>query len=104
MTRFPVALLSGSMVENDTPRGGEALKATVTGQKAADTTCATVETSKVAAAPSGVTSTLRVLPLTTVKNDEPTPARVIRLSLSRLLPAPSDSASLSRLPGTERFG
>ena len=79
--QISVALLSGSMVENDTPRGGEALKATVTEQKAADTTCATVETSKVAAAPSGVTTQYPAgTPLTIAKNDEPTPT-------------PSDSAT-----------
>ena len=91
--QISVALLSGSMVENDTPRGGEALKATVTEQKAADTTCATVETSKVAAAPSGVTTQYPAgTPLTTAKNDEPTPAPSDSAKPEPTTPAPSDSA------------
>lgn len=91
--QISVALLSGSMVENDTPRGGEALKATVTEQKAADTTCATVETSKVAAAPSGVTTQYPAgTPLTTAKNDEPTPAPSDSAKPEPTSPAPSDSA------------
>lgn len=91
--QISVALLSGSMVENDTPRGGEALKATVTEQKAADTTCATVETSKVAAAPSGVTTQYPAgTPLTTAKNDEPTPAPSDSAKPDPTTPAPSDSA------------
>lgn len=92
--QISVALLSGSMVENDTPRGGEALKATVTEQKAADTTCATVETSKVAAAPSGVTTQYPAgTPLTTAKNDEPTPAPSDSAKPEPTTPAPSDSAT-----------
>ena len=92
--QISVALLSGSMVENDTPRGGEALKATVTEQKAADTTCATVETSKVAAAPSGVTTQYPAgTPLTTAKNDEPTPAPSDSAKPEPYTPAPSDSAT-----------
>ena len=92
--QISVALLSGSMVENDTPRGGEALKATVTEQKAADTTCATVETSKVAAAPSGVTTQYPAgTPLTTAKNDEPTPAPSDSAKPEPSTPAPSDSAT-----------
>jgi len=91
--QISVALLSGSMVENDTPRGGEALKATVTEQKAADTTCATVETSKVAAAPSGVTTQYPAgTPLTTAKNDEPTPAPSDSAKPEPTTPALSDSA------------
>ena len=91
--QISVALLSGSMVENDTPRGGEALKATVTGQKAADTTCATVETSKVAAAPSGVTTQYPAgTPLTIAKNDEPTPTPSDSAKPEPSTPAPSDSA------------
>ena len=91
--QISIALLSGSMVENDTPRGGEALKATVTEQKAADTTCATVETSKVAAAPSGVTTQYPAgTPLTTAKNDEPTPAPSDSAKPEPTTPAPSDSA------------
>ena len=91
--QISVALLSGSMVENDTPRGGEALKATVTEQKAADTTCATVETSKVAAAPSGVTTQYPAgTPLTTAKNDEPTPAPSDLAKAEASNPAPSGSA------------
>ena len=91
--QISVALLSGSMVENDTPRGGEALKATVTEQKAADTTCATVETSKVAAAPSGVTTQYPAgTPLTIAKNDEPTPAPSDSAKPEPSTPAPSDSA------------
>ena len=91
--QISVALLSGSMVENDTPRGGEALKATVTEQKGADTTCATVETSKVAAAPSGVTTQYPAgTPLTIAKNDEPTPAPSDSAKPEPTTPAPSDSA------------
>ena len=91
--QISVALLSGSMVENDTPRGGEALKATVTEQKAADTTCATVDTSKVAAAPSGVTTQYPAgTPLTIAKNDEPTPAPSDSAKPEPTTPAPSDSA------------
>ena len=92
--QISVALLSGSMVENDTPRGGEALKATVTEQKAADTTCATVETSKVAATPSGVTTQYPAgTPLTIAKNDEPTPAPSDSAKPEPSTPAPSDSAT-----------
>lgn len=91
--QISVALLSGSMAENDTPRGGEALKATVTDQKVADTTCATVGTSKVAAAPSGVTTQYPAgTPLTTAKNDEPTPAPSDSAKPEPTTPAPSDSA------------
>lgn len=91
--QISVALLSGSMVENDTPRGGEALKATVTEQKTADTVCATVETSKVAAAPSGVTTQYPAgTPLTIAKNDEPTPAPSDSAKPEPTTPAPSDSA------------
>ena len=91
--QISIALLSGSMVENDTPRGGEALKATVTEQKAADTACATVETSKVAAAPSGVTTQYPAgTPLTIAKNDEPTPAPSDSAKPEPTTPAPSDSA------------
>ena len=92
--QISIALLSGSMVENDTPRGGEALKATVTEQKAADTTCATVETSKVAATPSGVTTQYPAgTPLTIAKNDEPTPAPSDSAKPEPTTPAPSDSAT-----------
>lgn len=92
--QISVALLSGSMAENDTPRGGEALKATVADQKVADTTCATVETSKVAAAPSGVTTQYPAgTPLTTAKNDEPTPAPSDSAKPEPTTPAPSDSAT-----------
>lgn len=91
--QISIALLSGSMVENDTPRGGEALKATVTEQKAADTTCATVETSKVAAAPSGVTTQYPAgTPLTIAKNNEPAPAPSDSAKPEPTTPAPSDSA------------
>ncbi len=92
--QISIALLSGSMVENDTPRGGGALKATVTEQKAAGTTCATVETSKVAAAPSGVTTQYPAgTPLTIAKNDEPTPAPSDSAKPEPTTPAPSDSAT-----------
>lgn len=92
--QISIALLSGSMVENDTPRGGEALKATVTEQKAADTTCATAETSKVAATPSGVTTQYPAgTPLTIAKNDEPTPAPSDSAKPEPSTPAPSDSAT-----------
>ena len=81
------------MAENDTPRGGEALKATVADQKVADTTCATVETSKVAAAPSGVTTQYPAgTPLATAKNDEPTPTPSNSAKPEPTTPAPSDSA------------
>lgn len=91
--QISVALLSGSMAENDTPRGGEALKATVADQKVADTTCATVETSKVAAAPSGVTTQYPAgTPLATAKNDEPTPTPSNSAKPEPTTPAPSDSA------------
>ena len=91
--QISVALLSGSMVENDTPRGGEALKATVTEQKTADTACATVETSKVAAAPSGMTTQYPAgTPLTIAKNDEPTPTPSDSAKPEPTTPAPSDSA------------
>ena len=91
--QISIALLSGSMVENDTPRGGEALKATVTEQKAADTTCATAETSKVAATPSSVTTQYPAgTPLTIAKNDEPTPAPSDSAKPEPTTPAPSDSA------------
>lgn len=91
--QISVALLSGSMAENDTPRGGEALKATVADQKAADTTCATVETSKVAATPSGVTTQYPAgTPLTTAKNDEHTPTPSNSAKPEPTTPAPSDSA------------
>lgn len=91
--QISVALLSGSMAENDTPRGGEALKATVADQKVADTTCATAETSKVAVAPSGVTTQYPAgTPLTTAKNDEPTPAPSDSAKPEPTTPAPSDSA------------
>lgn len=91
--QISVALLSGSMVENDTPRGGEALKATVTEQKTADTACATVETSKVAAAPSGMTTQYPAgTPLSIAKNDEPTPTPSDSAKPEPTTPAPSDSA------------
>ncbi|WP_304007991.1 LPXTG cell wall anchor domain-containing protein [Rothia mucilaginosa] len=91
--QISVVLLSGSMAENDTPRGGEALKATVADQKVADTTCATVETSKVAAAPSGVTTQYPAgTPLATAKNDEPTPTPSNSAKPEPTTPAPSDSA------------
>mgnify|MGYP004495974677 CR=1 FL=1 len=92
--QISVVLLSGSMAENDTPRGGEALKATVADQKVADTTCATVETSKVAAAPSGVTTQYPAgTPLATAKNDEPTPTPSNSAKPEPTTPAPSDSAT-----------
>ena len=90
-----IFLLSGSMVEGDVPRGGEALKATITEQKAADTTCAPAETAKVVAAPSGVTTSYPAgTPLTTSKKEEPTPAPSdsAKPEPSTPAPVPSDSS------------
>ncbi|WP_294650906.1 LPXTG cell wall anchor domain-containing protein [uncultured Rothia sp.] len=93
--KVSVFLLSGSMVEGDTARGGEALSATVV-EKKADTaaTCAPAETAQVAAAPSGVTTTYPAgTPLATAKNDEPTPTPSNSAKPEPTTPAPSDSAT-----------
>ena len=74
--KVSVFLLSGSMVEGDTARGGEALSATVA-EKKADTaaTCAPAETTQVSAAPSGVTTTYPAgTKLSLPDSDAPTPA------------------------------
>ena len=74
--KVSVFLLSGSMVEGDTARGGEALSATVAEKKADTTeTCAPAETTQVAAAPSGVTTTYPVgTKLSLPDSNKPTPA------------------------------
>ena len=74
--KVSVFLLSGSIVEGDTPRGGEALSATVA-EKKADTaeTCAPAETTQVAATPSGVTTTYPAgTKLSLPDSEQPTPA------------------------------
>ena len=92
--KVSVFLLSGSMVEGDTARGGEALSATVA-EKKADTaaTCAPAETTQVAAAPSGVTTTYPVgTKLSLPDSNEPTPAPSESAKPEPTTPAPSESA------------
>ena len=92
--KVSVFLLSGSMVEGDTARGGEALSATVV-EKKADTaeTCAPVETTQVAAAPSGVTTTYPAgTKLSLPDSNEPTPAPSESAKSEPTTPAPSESA------------
>ena len=89
-----VFLLSGSMVEGDTARGGEALSATVA-EKKADTaaTCAPAETTQVSAAPSGVTTTYPAgTKLSLPDSDAPTPAPSESAKPEPTTPAPSESA------------
>ena len=92
--KVSVFLLSGSIVEGDTPRGGEALSATVA-EKKADTaaTCAPAETTQVAATPSGVTTTYPAgTKLSLPGSDEPTPAPSESAKPEPTTPAPSESA------------
>ena len=92
--KVSVFLLSGSMVEGDTARGGEALSATVA-EKKADTaaTCAPAETTQVAAAPSGVTTTYPAgTKLSLPGGNEPTPAPSESAKPEPTPPAPSESA------------
>ena len=92
--KVSVFLLSGSMVEGDTARGGEALSATVA-EKKADTaaTCAPAETTQVAAAPSGVTTTYPAgTKLSLPDSDQPTPAPSESAKPEPTTPAPSESA------------
>ena len=92
--KVSVFLLSGSMVESDTARGGEALSATVA-EKKADTaaTCAPAETTQVAAAPSGVTTTYPAgTKLSLPDSNEPTPAPNESAKPEPTTPAPSESA------------
>ena len=98
--KVSVFLLSGSVVEGDTPRGGEALSATVA-EKKADTaeTCAPAETTQVAATPSGVTTTYPAgTKLSLPDSDEPTPAPSESAKPEPTTPAPSESAKPG--PGT----
>ena len=92
--KVSVFLLSGSMVEGDTARGGEALSATVAEKKADTTeTCAPAETTQVAAAPSGVTTTYPVgTKLSLLDSNEPTPAPSESAKPEPTTPAPSESA------------
>ena len=93
--KVSVFLLSGSMVEGDTARGGEALSATVA-EKKADTaaTCAPAETTQVAAAPSGVTTTYPAgTKLSLPDGNEPTPAPSESAKPEPSTPAPSESAN-----------
>ena len=92
--KVSVFLLSGSMVEGDAARGGEALSATVA-EKKADTaeTCAPAETTQVAAAPSGVTTTYPAgTKLSLPDSNEPTPAPSESAKPEPTTPAPSESA------------
>ena len=93
--KVSVFLLSGSMVEGDTARSGEALSATVA-EKKADTaaTCAPAETTQVAAAPSGVTTTYPAgTKLSLPDGNEPTPAPSESAKPEPSTPAPSESAN-----------
>ena len=92
--KVSVFLLSGSIVEGDTPRGGEALSATVA-EKKADTaeTCAPAETTQVAATPSGVTTTYPAgTKLSLPDSAQPTPAPSESAKPEPTTPAPSESA------------
>lgn len=92
--KVSVFLLSGSIVEGDTPRGGEALSATVA-EKKADTaeTCAPAETTQVAATPSGVTTTYPAgTKLSLPDSEQPTPAPSESAKPEPSTPAPSESA------------
>lgn len=93
--KVSVFLLSGSIVEGDTPRGGEALSATVA-EKKADTaeTCAPAETTQVAATPSGVTTTYPAgTKLSLPDSEQPTPAPSESAKPEPSTPAPSESAN-----------
>lgn len=92
--KVSVFLLSGSIVEGDTPRGGEALSANVA-EKKADTaeTCAPAETTQVAATPSGVTTTYPAgTKLSLPDSEQPTPAPSESAKPEPTTPAPSESA------------
>lgn len=92
--KVSVFLLSGSIVEGDTPRGGEALSATVA-EKKADTaeTCAPAETTQVAATPSGVTTTYPAgTKLSLPNSEQPIPAPSESAKPEPTTPAPSESA------------
>ena len=92
--KVSVFLLSGSIVEGDTPRGGEALSATVA-EKKADTaeTCAPAETTQVAATPSGVTTPYPAgTKLSLPDSEQPTPAPSESAKPEPTTPAPSESA------------
>ena len=92
--KVSVFLLSGSIVEGDTPRGGEALSATVA-EKKADTaeTCAPAETTQVAATPSGVTTTYPAgTKLSLPDSEQSTPAPSESAKPEPTTPAPSESA------------
>lgn len=92
--KVSVFLLSGSIVEGDTPRGGEALSATVA-EKKADTaeTCAPAETTQVAATPSGVTTTYPAgTKLSLPDSEQTTPAPSESAKPEPTTPAPSESA------------
>ena len=92
--KVSVFLLSGSMVEGDTARGGEALSATVA-EKKADTaeTCAPAETTQVAATPSGVTTTYPAgTKLSLPDSEQSTPAPSESAKPEPTTPAPSESA------------
>ena len=93
--KVSVFLLSGSMVDGDTARGGEALSATVAEKKADTTeTCAPAETTQVAAAPSGVTTTYPAgTKLSLPDGNEPTPAPSDSAKPEPTTPAPSESAN-----------
>ena len=92
--KVSVFLLSGSMVEGDTARGGEALSATVAEKKAdTATTCAPAETTQVAAAPSGVITTYPAgTKLSLSDSEQPTPAPSESAKPEPTTPAPSESA------------
>ena len=97
--KVSVFLLSGSMVEGDTARGGEALSATVAEKKADTTeTCAPAETTQVAAAPSGVTTTYPVgTKLSLPDSNKPTPAPSESAKPEPSTPAPSESAESNEI-------
>ena len=92
--KVSVFLLSGSMVEGDTARGGEALSATVAEKKANTAeTCAPAENTQVVAAPSGVTTTYPAgTKLSLPDSNEPTPAPSESAKPEPTTPAPSESA------------
>lgn len=92
--KVSVFLLSGSMVEGDAARGGEALSATVAEKKAETAeTCAPAETTQVAATPSGVTTTYPAgTKLSLPDSNEPTPAPSESAKPEPTTPAPSESA------------
>ena len=92
--KVSVFLLSGSMVDGDTARGGEALSATVAEKKADTTeTCAPAETTQVAATPSGVATTYPAgTKLSLPDGNEPTPAPSESAKPEPTTPAPSESA------------